>query len=70
MHIKYTSLTEIFNMKVAGFSDTLPLLKSLFPKRESYSKSSLASDMLTEKFDAHNASEDVSLLRQMYHQRT
>jgi hypothetical protein len=41
-----SNMMEDFKVKVSGFSDTLPLFKQLYPKRQTYKQSSLADDIL------------------------
>jgi hypothetical protein len=51
--------------KVTGFSDTLPLFQQKIPNLRSYSQTSLATEILQQTYDAHNANEDVTLLQQL-----
>ncbi|XP_063408928.1 DNA polymerase III PolC-type-like [Mytilus trossulus] len=59
--------TFLENLKdhMLGFSDTLPLFRVKFPKRKSYSQSSLAKDILKTTYNAHNALDDVKILKQL-----
>ncbi|CAC5400225.1 unnamed protein product [Mytilus coruscus] len=61
------TLTILENLKdhILGFSDTLPLFRVKFPKRKSYSQSSLANNILKTTYNAHNALNDVKILKQL-----
>ena len=53
---------------IAGFSDTLPLMKAKYPNRKgkgAHSLSGLYEFLLGRNFDAHNAAEDVTALVQV-----
>ena len=53
---------ERFDLKVTGFSDSLPLFKKKIPGLTKYSQSFLVEKLLGETYDAHNAKEDVKVL--------
>ena len=58
-----SNMMDDFKVKVSNFSDTLPLFKQLYPKRQTYKQSSLADDILPDRrYNAHNADDDVRML--------
>ena len=44
---------------VVGFTDTLPLLKSVMPNRAKYIQSAIVEDLLGEPYDAHRVEPDL-----------
>ena len=62
-----TSCNEIkeFRQKVLGFSDTLTAFRERFPARRSYTQTSLAKDLLSATYNAHNARDDVKMLQKL-----
>jgi len=50
---------------VAGFLDTLPLFRREFPNQCSYSQPSLVKRFLNKSYDAHNAVNDVKMLKKL-----
>ena len=56
-------MMEDFKVKVSGFSDTLPLFKQLYLKRQKYKQGSLVDDILPDcRYNVHNAGDDVRML--------
>ncbi|XP_045169671.2 DNA polymerase III PolC-type-like isoform X1 [Mercenaria mercenaria] len=50
---------------VIGLVDTLPVFKSVCPKRESYKQEDLARTLLSKVYNAHNALDDVKCLSEL-----
>ena len=55
-------LMDEFSECVDGFNDSLPLLKSSFPKQRRYGLEDLYQAVFNETFDVHNATADVAAL--------
>ncbi|MEW8547077.1 MAG: 3'-5' exonuclease [Candidatus Thiodiazotropha sp.] len=56
------SLQDEFCLSVSGFVDTLPILRKLLPRRNSYKLTALHEDIIGEPFQSHNAIADVQAL--------
>ena len=63
-HITDDQLAEKFVM-IAGFIDSLPLYKSLYPELTSHSQENLYRSLLGGNYDAHNALYDVNALSEI-----
>lgn len=59
------NLSDSFEEVVLGFSDTLPAFRELLPERKSHSQPNLATDLLDESYNAHNALADVQILHKL-----
>ncbi|XP_070573930.1 uncharacterized protein [Ptychodera flava] len=59
------SLTDQFVANVCGFVDSLPVFRSLYPDRASYSQESLVNDYVGQDYEAHNAVADVFMLQKL-----
>jgi DNA polymerase III epsilon subunit-like protein len=62
-HYQNHDLINKLKENVTGFSDTLPLFQQKIPNLRSYSQILLATEILRQTYDAHNAKEDVTLLQ-------
>ena len=60
-HITDDQLAEKF-IVIAGFIDSLPLYKSLYPELTSHSQENLYRSIVGGNYDAHNALNDVNAL--------
>ena len=58
-------LKKTLQENVVGFTDTLPLLKSVMRNRPKYSQSAIVEDVLGEPCDTHNSLADVNILRRV-----
>ena len=58
-------LISQFKEVVYGFADTLVVAKSLLPDMPSYSQSAIATRVLGQTYNAHNALDDVVMLQQI-----
>ena len=63
-HITDNQLAEKFVM-IAGFIDSLPLYKSLYPELTSHSHENLYRSLVGGNYDAHNALYDVNALSEI-----
>ncbi|XP_070579722.1 DNA polymerase III PolC-type-like isoform X1 [Ptychodera flava] len=57
------SLINQFVLTVAGFVDTLPLFRSIYPGMRSYSQESLTNKFVGKEYEAHNTTADVLMLQ-------
>ncbi|CAC5358203.1 unnamed protein product [Mytilus coruscus] len=60
-----SSILQNLQDHILGFSDTFPLFRVKYLKRKSYSQSSLANDILQTTYNAHNALDDVKMLKEL-----
>ncbi|XP_071139960.1 maternal protein exuperantia-like [Mytilus edulis] len=60
--LKFHNMWNEFASNISGFLDTLELFKLLYPKRPSYSQTSLVGELLGETYSAHNAVDDTKAL--------
>lgn len=61
---KYGLLEELGQL-VAGFIDTLPMFKELYPKMSSYRQEELVTKVLKESYEAHDSLADVQSLQKL-----
>ncbi|ELU14671.1 hypothetical protein CAPTEDRAFT_186863 [Capitella teleta] len=59
------NLTTQFNDRIAGFVDSLTVLKKVLPKRQSYSQPAIYRDLLNADYNAHDAAADVHALSEV-----
>ena len=64
-HLLQCKLGSPFTNVVHGFSDTLPMFRSLYPNLENHKQPTLVKQILKETYDAHNALADVVALKKL-----
>ena len=63
--LQVEGLMAEFERKVSGFLDTYPLAQELYPERKIYKQTALVQDLLGVEYSAHNAVDDVKVLKQL-----
>ena len=60
--LKKGHLEDLFGSCIAGFVDTLPLFRNLFPEKDSHSQEKLYVEIVCKTYVAYNLMEDVTSL--------
>lgn len=63
--LEKTRKLESFTKHVIGFCDTIAMLKKILPKRPSYKQEQLVKGVMNKQYNAHDATQDVSALRDL-----
>ena len=56
-------LVEKLKTAVVGFSDTVPIFKTILPNNSGYTQESVVAAVLGKSYDAHNSLADATTLR-------